>query len=63
MIFDKDTLSKAEANILAECMKENRYNQSTVSRTLGISRTALRQKLITHFGNEYVGGKPSYKTK
>lgn len=58
--YNTDSLTNAEAAILAGCMEENRYNQSKVSKILGISRTALRQKLLSSFGNKYVGGASGY---
>ncbi len=49
------TLAEVEAEVLAQVMEANRYNQSKVAKLLGISRTTLRTKLKAAYGNRFIG--------
>lgn len=52
---NRETLAKAEAEIIAQTMVKNRYNQAKTARQLGISRTTLRTKLKAAYDDWYVG--------
>lgn len=51
------TLAEVEAEVIAQTMEANRYNQSKVARILGISRGALRTKLKAAYGDRYIGSR------
>ena len=48
-------VAEFDSKLLSELMIKHRYNQSKVSKVLGISRTALRTKLLKTTGDRFIG--------
>lgn len=46
-------LDRLEAAYIEHVLKDNRYNQSSAAKALGISRGSLRDRLKRHFGTAY----------